>query len=368
MSQATVASPRRVIGIVSLVLVVGGILGAVLFKSSPEFRAEASPSGKGKAGPRSGPAKPIPVEILTLTAEAFAVPVPATGTLMPKESVALVSEVSRRLVRIHAKEGERVEKGAVLFELDAQDARAEHKRLTIQLNLAKRTAERQTELLRESVGSAAEADQATTAVANLEATLHAVDVELNKSVIRAPFSGVLGLRQVSEGAWVTPNTPLITLEDTSELKVDFQIPERHARAVKPGGAFSLQIEGQPQALTGHVIATEPSIKSDSRSLSVRGLVAASDGLVPGMFAKVELPVQISDALLVPAIVVLPGVLGRSVFVEQDGKAKQISVELGPRTPDRIQVVSGLKAGDRVIVSNLLRLKDGAPVQVLKSEP
>ncbi len=293
-------------------------------------------------------------------------PVPATGTLLPRESVTIVSELSRRLVRVRVKEGQSVKKGAVLFELDAADLLAERKRLEVQRKLAARNAARQAELLKESVTSEAEADSARTAELEIAAAQNVIAVTLARTTIVAPFDGTLGLRQVSEGAWLTPSTPLITLADTSELRIDFRIPERHAAEIRIGAEFRVSVQGQPQAHVGRITATEPGIDPASRSLLVRGMLPSESGLLPGTFAKVELPIVLEDIIAVPTIAVIPGVSGRSVFVEKDGKAHLVPVQLGARTPELVQVEQGLSVGDRVIVSNLLRLRDGAPVRVQPS--
>lgn len=346
------------------ILGIGTLIGGV-FVSRSRSECQAEPAA---AAAKTAVAAGLPVEVLVLKGEPFELPVPATGTLVPQESVTLVSELSRRLKKVHAQEGTVVKKGEVLFELDSSDLVAERRRLTVQLSLAKRNAARQKELLRETVTSASEADAAETAEQEVLANQRILDVSIAKTLIRAPFDGLLGLRKVSEGAWVSPATPLITLQDVSALKIDFQVPERHASAIAVGGKFQLLVVGQSRPFEGHVIATEPSVNTESRSLSVRGLVQAAEGLVPGTFAKVELPLVLKNALLVPAIAIIPGVEGRGVYVARDGKAKLVPVVLGARGPQRVQVLSGVVPGDSVIVSNLLRLRDGLAVRVENTKP
>ncbi len=331
-----------------------------------DARAERSSAGvvKAKSAPKpssSSTSPGIPVEILVVSAEELVVPIPATGTLLPRESVTIVSELSRRLVKTHVEEGTRVEKGALLFTLDSIDLVAERDRLAVQHRLATRNAARQDDLLTQAITSEAEADAARSAEKEIEASQHVLAVTLSKTQIRAPFDGVLGLRRVSEGAWVTPSTPLITISDTSHLKIDFSIPERHAVAISTGTQFQIRVQGQAQPVVGTVKATEPGIDQASRSLLVRGELENNGKLLPGMFAKVEIEVKEDDAILLPAIAIVPGVSGRGVYVERSGRAQLAPVELGIRTPDRVQVTSGLEVGDRVIVSNLLRLRDGIAV-------
>jgi membrane fusion protein (multidrug efflux system) len=168
---------------------------------------------------------------------------------------------------------------------------------------------------------------------------------------------------VSEGAWVTPTTVLTTIADTSALKLDFKIPERYAASLSVGAPFRAKLDGRDGTLEAKIIAMEPSIEEATRSLLVRGLIEGDPTVRAGSFAEVELPVTVEGALLVPAIVISPGADGQSIYVERDGHARRVKVELGSRGPELVQVVSGLSPGDRVITSNLLRLTDGAPVQV-----
>jgi membrane fusion protein (multidrug efflux system) len=358
MSSPTFRRRVTAVSILGLGAVVGGY-----FLLVPQKECKADPPAQTKGAAAS---QEVPVEVLLIKSESFELPVPATGTLVPQESVTLVSELSRRLTKIRAEEGTAVKKGDVLFELDSSDLAAERKRLTVQLSLAERNAARQKELLKESVTSLSEADAAQTAEQEILAEKQILEVSIAKTFIRAPFNGVLGLRQVSEGSWVSPATPLITIQDVSALKIDFQIPEKHASSIHKGGTFQVIVDGQAHPFVGEIVATEPSVNLESRSLSVRGVVRASEGLVPGTFAKVELPLVVKEALLVPAIAIIPGVEGRGVFVAREGKAHLVPVELGPRGPERVQVLSGLKSGDAVIVSNLLRLRDGVAIQVEKT--
>lgn len=332
----------------------------VLLRQQQESKAQTPAPAPTQ---KSGAGKAVSVATLTVKTGRFSMSIPATGTLLPRETVTLVSELSRSLVKIYAEEGAQVKKGDPLFELDTSDLRAERKRLGVQLELAKSHAARQQELLTASVGTLAEVEAAQSQREEIQASRSILDVTLAKAVVRAPFSGTLGLRKVSTGAWVTPSTPLITIADTSELKIDFRVPERHAEAVRVGATFSVNLEGQTTALAGQVIATEAAVDVDSRSLLVRGVVKSDGSIVPGSFARVNLPLIIEDAILIPAITVIPSVDGRGVFVARDGKADLVPVEIAARTPEQVQITAGLSAGDVLITSNLLRLQNGTPVQV-----
>jgi len=328
-------------------------------RATPSPPAAASPSAAG--APRAA-APPLAVEVYTVTPEPFEISVPATGSLLARESVQLVSELSRRLVRIRAEEGAKVKKGAVLFELDTADLHAELKRLDVQIRLAKTNAERQKALVAEGLTTRQQFDASEAELDGLNAQRNALEVTLSKAVIRAPFAGTLGLRHVSEGAWVSPNTVLASLHDTTTLKLDFTLPERYASSVQVGREFRFQVAGHAGSMKGKILAFEPAVDAASRSVLVRGVVEnTAENLLPGVFASVELPLRMEEAFMVPSIAVIPGADARRVFVVRDGLVRAVPVELGARTSDRVQVLSGLASGDRVAVSNLLRLRDGARV-------
>jgi membrane fusion protein (multidrug efflux system) len=325
--------------------------------ASGKSAGNAAPSGAGRA-----PSAPLPVSVLEVQPETLALSVPATGRLLAREAVDLVSELSRNLLRVRVEEGARVKRGDVLFELDARDLRAQLERLRVQTELAQVNSSRQATLASEGLASQQDAQTARAEFDALEAERKVLEVTLNKTLIRAPFDGVIGLRRVSEGAWVSPNTVLVSLHDTSRLKLDFTLPERYASLIGAGKRLKFRAEGHPGPLEAVVTAFEPAVDQSSRRVLVRAVVDNQENsLLPGTFATIELPLEAKSVLLVPNLAVIPGAEGRSLFVEKQGVARSVLVELGPRDGERVQVLRGLDAGDRVIVSNLLRVRDGMPV-------
>jgi len=289
------------------------------------------------------------------------------GTLVANESVDVVPELARRLVAAPVAEGTAVEKGALLFKLDDADLRAQLAELEARRRLAARTEARQRKLLeydRKALSQQAY-DQAVSELEAVEAEIAALRVTLAKTEIRAPFPARVGLRRASEGAWVTPETKLTTLQDTSRIKLDFTIPERYAGGVAVGAPFSFRVAGRGEAFTGRVMAIEPAIDAPTRSLVVRGAYDNPDGtLFPGAFATVELPIeQPGEGILVPAEAIVPSVEGHAVYVLREGRAELQPVEIGVRTPEAVQVLRGLEVGDTVLTSNLLRLRPGVKVEV-----
>jgi len=324
---------------------------------------ERSAGARATSAPLPATNAAIAVEVHALAPEAFEILVPATGTLLARESVELVSELSRRLVKVRAEEGTAVRQGDVLFELDASDLRADLNKVAVQARLAQAQLARTQKLLAEGISNQQELELAGARAEELVAERQRLEVTLSKTLIRAPFSGRLGLRRVSEGAWLSPNTVLSTLQDTSSLKLDFTLPERYAGAVRPGGAFRFRVEGQSGTFLGKISALEPLVEVATRSIRVRGVVDGNDSLLPGSAASIEIPLRVERALLAPAIALVPGVDGRRVFLADHGVARSVLVDVGLRAGDRAQLLSGVEPGDQVITTNLLRVREGAPVTV-----
>jgi membrane fusion protein (multidrug efflux system) len=296
--------------------------------------------------------------------------IPAVGTLVANESVQITGELSRRLVKVFVKEGAEVKKGDILFKLDDADLQAELARLRIRRKLAEGIATRQQKLLEGGLLSQENFDRGSADVNLIDAEMTVLSVNLAKTQIRAPFSGKVGLRRASEGAWITPSTPIITLQDTSKIKIDFPLPERYAAAVTVGQKFSFRTAGIDEAFEGTVVVLEPQIDTTTRSLLVRGHTDNPHGkLVPGSFASIDVPLkETADGILIPARAIIPSMGGHGVFVARGDIAQFRQVEIGLRTDTDVQILSGLAPGDIVLLSNLLRIRDGSPVKVQLVDP
>jgi membrane fusion protein (multidrug efflux system) len=283
---------------------------------------------------------------------------------VPNESVTIVSESSRRVEAVHFREGALVRKGDLLFELDDDDLQAELARLEGRRSLAASTEARLRDLIGQGLVSQQEYDRAGSELRAIDGEIAAVKVSLARTRIRAPFSGHVGLRHASEGAYVTPQMTLTTLQDVSRLKLDFTLPERYADAVRPGLEFRFRVEGLGETFPGRLAATEPSIDPATRSLVVRGVAPNPGGrLTPGASASVEVDLGTNQGILVPARALVPSIKGHSVFVLKDGRAEEREVTIGRRDAESVHVVAGLKPGETVLTSNLLRLRPGAPVRL-----
>lgn len=311
---------------------------------------------------------PLLAELYQVNAAPFERTVSTVGTLRANEAVVLVSELSRRLVRIDVKEGSEVAKGDLLFKLDDSDLQATMGEIEERVNLATANKDRVADLLPKKAISRQEYDISISGLALLEAQRKTQEVAISKTEIRAPFAGRVGVREVSEGAYVSPTTPLITLQDTSRIKVDFPLPERYSGDVRPGQKFTFTVAGNGEIFEGKVTVIEPAIDAATRSLRVRGVCDSPKGLLPGGFAEVTLTLDgEARGFLIPSQAIVPSQRGSGVYVIKQGKADLVPVETGIRTEDRVQVLSGLDQGDRVATTNLLRMRPGLEVTAVEAK-
>jgi membrane fusion protein, multidrug efflux system len=321
----------------------------------PVLLASAFAQSAQKAGP-------LVVEVYRVKSAPFAQTLSTVGTLRANESVTLVSELSRRLMKIHVAEGSEVAVGELLFKLDDTDLVAELGEIDARLKLAESVRQRVNHLLPRKAISQQEYDSSTAAFDILNAERNTKAVQISKTEIRAPFAGRVGVRQVSEGALVTPDTPLITLQDVSRIKVDFPLPERYSGKVKRGQKFTFTVAGDGQIFEGLVTVVEPAIETETRSLLVRGVCSAPQSLQPGGFADVALVLDgLPNGFMVPSQAIVPSPSGQGVYLIRDGKAVLQAVEIGVRTEHEVQILRGLNEGDLVVTSNLLRIRPGLEV-------
>jgi membrane fusion protein (multidrug efflux system) len=310
-----------------------------------------------------GPGGPVAAEVFAVKSTPMANSVNTVGTLRANESVDIVPELTKRLVKIEMKEGAPVEKGEILFLLDDTDLAAELAEIDAKLKLAEANKNRTETLLPERAISRQEYDLALAELEIFKAQKTTKQVELEKTRIRAPFAGQTGIRQVSEGALLKPETVLVNLQDLSRIKVDFPLPERYSSEVKSGQKFTFTVAGNANVFEGEIAVIEPAADVATRSLRIRGICADPKGLLPGGFAEVTLQLEtVANGFAVPTQAVVPSARGHGVYVLRDGKADFQNVEIGMRTAEQVQVLRGLKEGDQVLTTNILRLRPGVAVK------
>jgi membrane fusion protein (multidrug efflux system) len=291
-----------------------------------------------------------------------------TGTLRSDEDATISTEISGRVSGVHFREGQMVGQGDLLFTLDDAIYRAELATAEANLELSKRNYERASELLERNAGTERAKDEAVAQMAIDQAEVNLARTRLDKTRITAPFDGVIGLRQVSVGEYVTPGQDLVNLEDIEPIKVDFRIPERLLAAVDAGQAIEITVEAWPErTFDGAVYAINPQVDAAGRSIILRAQIENEKRLLrPGLFARVKLITdQREQALLVPEQAIVPQGGKRYVFKVVDGKVKRTEVEVGTRRVGEAEILSGLKAGDVVVTAGQMKLQDGVAVRVLE---
>ncbi len=289
----------------------------------------------------------------------------AAGTLLPAEETTLYAEATGRVVMLYLPEGRPVRRDELLVKLFDEDLRAQLKKAEAQLQQARLTEQRLGELLKAKGISQQEYDAAALQVRVLESDVDLIRAQLRKTEVRAPYEGVVGLRQISLGAYVSPSTPITTLRATHPLRLDFSVPERFAALIRPGQRVTFRVQGQARTYSAAVTASEPALSAEARSLKVRASVIASaqTDLKPGMFAEVTLQLRSrSDALLIPAQAIVPKSRDKIVFVSRNGEAIPTLVKTGVRQADKVEIIEGLQPGDTIAVTGTLFLRPGAPLK------
>ena len=289
------------------------------------------------------------------------------GTLVSEDATEIHPEVAGRIVGLYVREGTYVGKGAVLAKLYDGDLQAQKRKLGVQLQIAQQTESRHEQLLK--IGGISKEDYSSTAlqVSNLRADLDIINTSIAKTVIRAPFSGKLGLKEISTGAYVTPQSIIATIQKTADLKVDFTVPEKYTNQIKKGQYVNFTVEGNNRNYTGVVFATQPGIEQTTRTMMIRAQVKGdAAGLVPGNFAKVKLSFAPDpNAIMIPSQAIIPQARGKKVVVYKGGTADFVDVTTGVRDSSMVQVLSGLAKGDTIVVTGLLSVKPDAKIQINK---
>lgn len=359
-------SPRKTL------LWIGAILAVVALLVLPRLMKgddEAAPGGgAGGARPAGGPGGGRGTPLVTAAVvrqQTLEDGLTATGSLLAWEEVAVSAEAAGRVVSVSFSEGSYVRRGQVLAVLNTDVIDAQAQALRAQLDLARVQLDRQQALFDIGGLSRAALDQSRSQVRVLEAQLAQQRAESGRRRIVAPFSGQMGLSDLSPGAYVSPGQSIGMLRVTSPLKLEFAVPERYAGRIRSGAAVDFALPGEPAPRTAQVYAIEPAVDAATRAFTVRARVGNPEGtLQPGTFAEVRLAVdRIENALLVPASALTPGTDSAFVWVMQGGKASKRRIATGIRTADDVQVTAGLAAGDSVLTSGFEELREGGAVRV-----
>jgi len=289
------------------------------------------------------------------------------GSIRAAEETVLTPDVAGRVVMINLPEGQFVKQGTLLVKLFDADMQASLKKLQTQLEIEEQTKKRQGELLKVSGISQLEYDQTTLQVNSIKDDIEVLKAQISKTEVRAPFDGVIGLRNISVGAQVTPALGLATIRQVNQLKLDFSIPEKYSADVTDGKKVHFQVEGLDSVFEARIMASEGGIEENTRNLKVRAIITShSPVLKPGAFAKVELPLEVNPtALMIPTQAVIPAERDKKVIVSKNHKADFVTVVTGVRQASMIEIVDGLSPGDTIVTTGLLFLKPKAGIKFSK---
>jgi membrane fusion protein (multidrug efflux system) len=339
------------------------LLGYLIFRRITINAKSAGP--KVTMGGKPGEVPPISVNGLIIKTQTFANMVAVAGTIEANEQVQIKSEISGLIKSINFTEGSNISKGSLLIKIDDSELQAQLTQALTKEKLAAEVAERAAKLLKADAISQEEYDNADAELRLLKAQTQLIRAQLSKTSIRAPFSGRIGLRNISTGAYLTPIIPIANLVSINPVKITFSVPEKYTSMIKVGTDITFTVAGTSRIFKATIYAKEPSIDVSTRTLVLKARSSNEEGyLLPGTFANVNLPLEvIKDAILIPSEAVVPVLKGKQIYISKNGKAQTIDIQSDIRTDEDVLVSSGLNVGDTVIISVIMSLKNGAPVKV-----
>ncbi len=318
---------------------------------------------KDQAG--AGKAAPIPVEVVVASNEDVSGNLEVNGSVLANEMAELHPEVSGRLIYLNLPDGANVKEGTLLARVNDADLQAQLEQQKTQLELADKTLKRLSDLLKVNGVNQADYDAALSQVNTVQALIKVINAQIDKTVIRAPFTGELGIREVSPGSYVTPQTLIGSIHQIDKVKIDFTVPETFASLVIKGNQVKIQADGFKENLDATITAIEPQINTVSRNIKVRAMLVK--GIIhPGAFVKVYLE-QNRKGIMVPSNCIIPDALSNQVVVVRKNKAVFVNVETGLRNTNLVELTSGVNPGDSIIVSGMLFVRPNAAIKVKKTK-
>jgi len=341
---------KRVASIIGIVLV----LGLLAFPKVKDYLLASEISSANEIASEAL----LQVDVFIVKPDIIENKIFTTGTLTSNEEVELASESSGLIQSIALREGQDVQKNELLVKINDSELKAQLKRGDFRLTLAEDREKRQKQLLDKGGISQEEYEATLNEVNVLRAEVSLIQAQIEKTEIRAPFNGKLGLKYVSDGSYITPSTRIATLQDINPIKINFSIPERYASQIEVGNQVTFTVQGIEDTLEAEVYAKEPRIDSDTRTLQVRAKSSNPDNkLLPGAFADLELTLQtIENAMMVPTISLVPELQGQKVFLIKNGVIEPRSVKTGLRNESKIQIIEGIAIGDTVLTTGLLQVR------------
>ena len=337
---------------------------------APAASVSAEAGKPADGGQKSAP--PAAIEVTQVTTAKLREDLNAVGTIRSNESVILKPEVAGRITRLNFNDGQQVQKGQLLVAFDASVNLAEVQQAKAELAIAAANFTRNADLARQKFISERAKDESSANVQVLDAKLALAQAKLAKLEIKAPFSGTVGIRNVSVGDYVKDGAELVNLEDVSSVKVDFRVPEKFTDRAAKGQVIEVNVDALPgRVFTARVDAIDPQVDASGRSSLLRGRIANPEGkLKPGMFARVRLILsERPTALVVPEEAIVPQGNKLTVWKVVSDKAERVEVGTGLRRDAKVEILRGLALGDTIVTAGQIRLnKNGAAVRITRSGP
>jgi membrane fusion protein (multidrug efflux system) len=322
-------------------------------------------TAKNPSAPSASKNSAVPVSVIVAKTERLNNDVFASGTVLANEEVELRLEASGKIIQINFREGSHVSKGDLLVKINDSDLQAQLKKIQLQIKLASEQEAREKKLLAISGVSQEEYDIALNQYNSLKADEEYTRAQIAKTELRAPFTGLIGLKNISEGSYVSPSQTIAWLQQIDPVKIDFSIPEKYSSMIHTGDKINFSTSNSNETFSGQVYAIQPRVDIATRTLQVRALSSNKEGkIVPGSFVKVNLVLkQFNDAIMIPTQAIIPVLKGKTVLLSKNGKAETQKVETGIRTDTTIQIVSGIQVGDTIITSGLMQVRPGMNVKI-----
>lgn len=346
-------------------LITAFVVAVLIFVKFIFFAPEKSKA----AGSKNSKKPPTPVTVFVIGEAELEDKLYASGTIVANESSELKAEASGNITYINFPEGNTVSAGTLLLKVNDADLRAQFDKIKIQLKLAEDSEKRLKNLLQVSGVSQQEYDVALSNLHSLKADSAYHQAQIAKTEVRAPFNGVVGIRNVSLGSYITPATTVAQIHQISLVKIDFSIPEKYSSLFKVGDIIKFQTEGLNTNYQAKITVKDPLIELNTRNVRYRAVTSnPRSELMPGAFARVELSLKDKpNTIFVPTEAIIPVLKGKKVYVLNAGLAEEKLVETGLRTEDHVQILSGLSTGDSVVVNGNFQLKNGSPVKVVSEK-
>lgn len=307
---------------------------------------------------------PVIVDVIIAERQSISDIIAANGTVIANEFLELHPEISGRLTFLNIAEGSSVAQGTILAKINDADLQAQLAKIRVQLDLVQKTTQRYKQLLDVSGINQSDYDIALNQVNGFKADMVYTQALINKTVIRAPFSGVIGLRQISPGAYVTPATTLATLQQTSKIKIDFTVPQNYSNIIKRGSVLKIELDAASHKMgSAMIVATEPGANAVTRNLKVRAVLSESN-INPGAFVKVFLNAGVSKtSIIVPTNCIIPNDKDNQIIIVKNGLANFVNVETGIRQSSAVEITKGINVGDSVVVTGVLFARPKSKVKV-----